>query len=497
LVNGISEGGVVVRSQAAIFGKLVKDYMTLDPLAVSAATPCGQVVARMVAQSASGATIIDHDGRPLGIVTEHDIVHRVVFQQSPDTAIDAVMTTPVATVEADDYLYRAIARMRRADLRHMPAVDDDGRLVGMLDLHDAIADGAGPMMDQIDRLTHEGTLDGLARVKDAQIELAGDMIADNMPAPDIQALLTHINNDIYRRVVEASLQAMADDGLGQPPVRFCIIVMGSGGRGENYLFPDQDNGFILDDYADGDHDRIDGFFIELAERMTRDLDHIGFPLCKGYVMATNPLWRKTLSQWIAQIRLWSRKRSVTAIRLADIFFDFQPVCGDRDLATALRDAVTEITRGNHPFLQQMFHEEADHGVALGFFGGFKTMEDEASGRQVINLKHAGLLPLVETVRLLALRDGVKKTSTMARIEALHASGAITSDDREFLLGGQRILTDVLLAAQIRAFKKGQPVGYLIDPESLSKRRREQLIRALESIRRLRGQVRGEFTGAVF
>jgi signal-transduction protein with cAMP-binding, CBS, and nucleotidyltransferase domain len=353
------------------------------------------------------------------------------------------------------------------------------------------------MMELVDRLTHEGSLDGLARVKDAQVELAGELVADHLPAPDIQALLTHINNDIYRRVVEAALETMAAEGLGAPPVRFCVIVMGSGGRGENYLFPDQDNGFILDDYPDRDHARIDGFFIELAERMTRDLDHIGFPLCRGYVMATNPLWRKTLGQWIEQIGLWSRKRSVTAIRLADIFFDFQPVCGDRALAVRLRDAVTGITRGNHPFLQQMFHEESDHGVALGFFGGFKTFEDEASGREVVNLKHAGLLPLVETVRLLALRDGIKETPTMARIEALHALGAIGGDDREFLLGGQRILTDVLLASQIKAFKKGEPTGYLIDPERLSKRRREQLIRALEAIRRLRSQVRSEFTGAVF
>ncbi len=486
-----------MHSQAAIFLKLVKDYMAPRPLAVVAATPCREVLARMAEETVSGATVVDAAGRPLGIVTEHDFAHRVAFQQPPEAAIGEVMTTPVATVEADDYLYRAIARMRRAGLRHMPAVDGDGRVVGMLDLHDAIADGAGRMMDQIDRLTHEGTLDGLARVKDAQVELADELAADNLPSPDIQALLTHINNDIYRRVVEASLRAMADEGLGEPPVPYSVIVMGSGGRGENYLFPDQDNGFILGDYDDADHHRIDGFFIELAERMTRDLDEIGFPLCKGYVMALNPLWRKTLSQWIAQVRLWSRRRSVATIRLADIFFDFQPVCGDPALASELRRAVTRITRGNHPFLQQMFHEDADHGVALGFFGGLRTVEDEETGKDLINLKHAGVLPLVETVRLLALREGIAETSTAARIEALHAGGAIGGDDREFLLGGQRILTDVLLKAQIRAFKKGEEVSYRIDPESLSKRRRQQLTRALKAIRRLRGQVRGEFTGEPF
>ena len=125
------------------------------------------------------------------------------------------------------------------------------------------------------------------------------------------------------------------------------------------------------------------------------------------------------------------------------------------------------------------------------------VEDETTGKALVHLKHAGILPLVETVRLLAMREGISETATVARIEALHAGGTIGGDDREYLLGGLRILVDVLLKAQIRAYKKGEIVGYRIDPESLSKRRREQLSRALKAIRRLRGQVRTEFTGEIF
>ena len=66
--------------------------------------------------------------------------------------------------------------------------------------------------------------------------------------------------------------------MGAPPVPFCVIVMGSGGRGESYLYPDQDNGFILDDYPDDQHTELDAFFIKLAERMTRDLDMVGTPV---------------------------------------------------------------------------------------------------------------------------------------------------------------------------------------------------------------------------
>ena len=121
---------------------------------------------------------------------------------------------------------------------------------------------------------------------------------------------------------------MAAEGWGEPPAAAATIVMGSGGRGENFLFPDQDNGFIVADYPDDEHGRFDAFFLELAERMCRDLNEIGIPYCNGYCMAVNPLWRKTLPQWIAQIGTWARKGSLVAVRLADIFFDFQPVWGE-------------------------------------------------------------------------------------------------------------------------------------------------------------------------
>jgi hypothetical protein len=57
--------------------------------------------------------------------------------------------------------------------------------------------------------------------------------------------------------------------------------MGSGGRGESLLFPDQDHGFVLADYPDEQHGEIDPWFIELAERFTATLDRLHFPLCDG------------------------------------------------------------------------------------------------------------------------------------------------------------------------------------------------------------------------
>jgi len=490
------EGG---HSRTAVFSMLVRDFMRSrsELLAVRTGTRCADMIALMAAEKASCAIIVDAGGRPIGIITEQDIARRIAYRVPGETLVETVMTSPVMTIERRDYLYHAIAWMRRHDLRHMPVVDRRGRLAGILYLHDALAVSTERLMRQIDQLSHEGTLEGLKDVKEAQVELAEELFSDNLPAPEIQQLLTRINNDMYRRIGESAMSQMAAEGWGDVPVTATTIVMGSGGRGENYLFPDQDNGFIITDYPDGEHSRMDSYFIELAERMCRDLNAVGIPYCNGYCMAVNPLWRKTLSQWIEQITLWGRKSNFVAIRLADIFFDFQPVWGNRELATELRGKVTEMVRHNHYFLRQMFQDQADHNVALGFFGGFITEKEKEEFKGQVNLKYTGTIPLVEAIRLLALREGVEETSTLERIAALNEQGVLSINEHDDLTSAFYLITDILLRKQIRDYKARRRVSYYVDPEALTKRDRVMLLEALKAINNVRKRVNMEFTAEIF
>ena len=496
MANRTDEGG---HSRTAVFSMLVRDFMRprSELLAVRVGTRCSDMIAMMAAEQASCAIIVDAGGRPIGIITEQDIARRITYRIPGETPVETVMTSPVMTIERRDYLYHAIAWMRRHDLRHMPVIDRSGRLAGILYLHDALAVSTERLMRQIDRLSHEGTLEGLKDVKAAQVELAEELFADNLPAPEIQQLLTRINNDMYRRIGESAMHQMAQEGWGDVPVSATTIVMGSGGRGENYLFPDQDNGFIITDYPDAEHSRVNSYFIELAERMCRDLNAVGIPYCNGYCMAVNPLWRKTLSQWIEQINLWGRKSNFVAIRLADIFFDFQPVWGDRDLAVELRSKVTGMVRHNHYFLRQMFQDQADHNVALGFFGGFITEKEKEEFKGQVNLKYTGTIPLVEAVRLLALREGVEETSTLERIRALHHQGVLSVNEHDDLTSAFYLITDILMRKQIRDYKAGRRVSYYVDPDALTKRDRVMLLESLKAINNVRKRVHMEFTAEIF
>ena len=208
--------------------------------------------------------------------------------------------------------------------------------------------------------------DGLKRVKQCEADLAEDALHDGAPVAEVQALLTEINFELHRRALMRAINTMAADGWGGPPVPFALIVMGSAGRGESLLAPDQDNGFILADYDDAAHARIDAYFVPLAVRFTQLLDAIGFPLCVGNVMATNPVWRKRISEWRKQIAVWLRRRTETQLLLSDILVDFQHVWGDAALSQALRSHIMQAIAESPTFVKDLFSIEADHGAALGW-----------------------------------------------------------------------------------------------------------------------------------
>lgn len=478
---------------------LVRDFMRPrhEVLTIRPDTPCRAMIDQFRDKLASCAVVLDASDRPIGVITMQDVACRITFRVPPEAPAESVMSSPVMTIGRQDYLYHAIAQMRRHDLRHMLVVTGHGQFTGIIDLHDALAVAAGRLMPEIDRLTHEGTIDGLREVKIAQIDLAEELFAENLPATDIQRLISHINNDVYRRISDSVLRRMADEGWGEPPVPAAVLVMGSGGRGENFLFPDQDNAFIVGDYADVEHGRIDAFFVEAAERLCRILDEVGIPYCNGYCMAVNPLWRKSLSQWIEQVRLWGKRSSFVAIRLGDIFFDFQPVVGNAEMAHTLRREVTQVVRNNHPFLKRMFQDKIDHNVALGFFGGLVTEKENPDHRGQVNLKYSGLIPLVGAVRLMALREGVEETSTLARIRALYEESVLSAREKDDLSRAFAAITDVLLRQQIADYRAGRPVGYYIAPETFSKRQRNDLVEALKITDAIRKRVHMEFTGHVF
>jgi signal-transduction protein with cAMP-binding, CBS, and nucleotidyltransferase domain len=483
-----------VHSLSAIFRHRAHEQ-SLSPLARIAATEtCAGAVEVMAAAGASAALVIDAGGHNLGIVTEQDIVRRVSFRLAANAPITQAMSAPVEILRSDEYVFSAIARMRRRGLRHMPVAGPGGEILGLLELHRAYAGAIPQLVSLIDALAHEETLAGLAHVKAVQVELAQALLAEQLPGPEILSLLSDINRDIHARVAMIVLERMRESGWGDPPVPICLIVMGSAGRGESALHPDQDNGLILDDYPDQIHHSVDAWAIEFATRLTASLDTIGIPLCKGHVMATNPLWRKARTQWQIQITGWMRQRLGPGARLADIFFDFAPVWGRADFAGELRGVLTPLVAENEGFLRDLYDLQADHATALAWFGRIQAKRAYPGAQLKVDLKLRGILPLVDAVRIMALRHGVAGTGTLTRISALAAAKVFNRDEEDELRGALVHMSGLLLREQLNAARAARQPDNTVPLRNFSRRERESLIGAFRSIERLRRRVSVEIGG---
>jgi CBS domain-containing protein len=106
-----------------------------------AAETVNDAARRMAERRVGSLVIVDGEKRPVGVVTDRDLVVRVLAaRRDPGaTPIVAVMTEAPAVVTADTSIEAALERMRAAGTRRLPVVDADGGLVGILSLDDVLA----------------------------------------------------------------------------------------------------------------------------------------------------------------------------------------------------------------------------------------------------------------------------------------------------------------------------------------------------------------------
>ena len=140
--------------------------------------------------------------------------------------------------------------------------------------------------------------------------------------------------------------------------------------------------------------------------------------------------------------------------------------------------------------------QEDHGVALGLFNRLSPDHDAGVQAGRLNLKYHGLLPLVEAIRLMALRESIAATSTLQRIEQLYEKNVLDTDEREYLSAALDHLTELVLRQQLADHEARLPVGTLVPPEALTRREQALLVDGLQAISRLRARVHSEFTGAL-
>ncbi len=119
----------------------VQEAMTSNPTAITPDTTA-QEAARLMKSEDVGSLPIVEDGRLVGVVTDRDLAIRVLAEgKGPDTTVGEIASKDVVTVDPQQSLEEAARLMAEHQVRRLPVVEEDGRLVGILAQADVAQSG--------------------------------------------------------------------------------------------------------------------------------------------------------------------------------------------------------------------------------------------------------------------------------------------------------------------------------------------------------------------
>lgn len=146
---------------------VVKDIMS-SPVITLHEDATSNKVAHLMDENDLGCVIITNKmGKPVGIITERDLVQRVLAKNLMPDAINAkeIMTSPLVTIEPEETISEAARRMSRLDIRRLGVVYK-GNLVGVVSSRDIL----GVMPELIEIIQEKTRIEGAEQEEETEVE---------------------------------------------------------------------------------------------------------------------------------------------------------------------------------------------------------------------------------------------------------------------------------------------------------------------------------------
>lgn len=468
------------RIDSYVFERTLGDVMSAPPVLIRADASLQEAASVMIGRRI-GALLVGEAGvPPRGIVTERDLLRAAAAGTGEPraTRVAELMSTPVECMQADEMLYRALGRMDRLGVRHLCIVQADGAPIGMVSQRDLLQFRARGALEIGDAVTHAADAHALAAAFGRVPAAAERLVAEGVGGVEVARVVSSELRAVTARAAELALGAQ--QALGRDaPAPWCVLVLGSAGRGESLLAADQDNALI---HAGSAQD--DAWFAEFGTQLSSLLDESGVPLCKGGVMAANAPWRGDLQGWQERIGAWLQRARPEDLLNIDIFFDLAPVAGDARLARDLHHEAVAAAAKAPPFLALLAASMGGLLPLLGFFGRLRA----GNGR--VDLKRCSLLPIVSLARGLALRVGSTERSTPGRLRDAVSAGRLSESDASELIELHERTMTLVLGQQLRDLEEGVRPSSRVALSALGKAQARALARQLRRLEQVMENARG-------
>ena len=413
-----------------------------------------------------------------GILTDTDICRAI--SESADSKLTKCHTYAnfkLRTISEHHDVSDALLTMIRYQVHRLPVVNAAGEIIGIL--------GQSNLLAYISHHSQLITLQ-IQQAQDIQtLANAVDQIGQYIRAQQhngikvgvISRMVQTLNAQVFTKLWQLIVPDMVFENT-------CVIVMGSEGRGEQIMRTDQDNALIIrNGFSHPD-------LPQYAEQFNQHLANMGYPLCDGNIMMTNPIWRLPLNRFKTQISQWFKAKEPNHSIWLAALLDASYVCGDERLLDSLRQHLAIAYQQADPMFVRSFARAAlQFGDVNQWWKNFAPLIGKPVDHD-IDLKKAGIFPLVHGIRAMALEKQIfDVTSTKSRLQALARCGVLTQKRAETLNETLEFFIGQRLAVALQSQDKNV---HRVDPATLSALERDLLKECLALVKSFKNQLRQHY-----
>ena len=468
----------------------VATLIRTPPLVCQGSEPVREAARRMTDQGASAVLV--PRGDTFGIVTDRDLRSRVIAAGlSPDAPVSAIMTEPAYTVTADRLGGDVLLDMLERNVHHIPVLSAAGEVLGVVDDGDLVAaEGRKPLLLRRAIALAESPAD-LAAVAAGLNPTIIALHDARVAAEHVAAVRSVVLDTLTRRLVELAVR-----DAGEPPVPFTWFALGSLARREAVPSSDVDSALAFQDEspeASGrDPGQVSGYLGRVAQAVDEGLRACGMSPDAHGANAANPLFARSLASWHRAARSLSEDPTQDkALILVSVITDSRPVWSTRGLvASGLWEA---RPYPDHPYLLRLLARYAlSFRPPTGFLRDF-VVEHSGERRGQLDIKHGGMIPIVDLARWAGMAAGIASASTLERLRAAEAAGTMETTEARTLMEAFDFIFSLRLDHQVEQLRRGQAPDDFIDPKTLNPLTRSYLREAFRAVASVQANLAAELS----
>jgi len=387
---------------------------------VSRETPVVEVARQLQSKRIDCVVVVDESGIPVGKLTDGHLRDAILKGPIlPEAPVSSLMSSKLYAAHPGENIGDLLVKLTRAGTNYLIVTEDgslNSRAVGLVSERNLFLQyGRFPSVIG-EAIGSAPDVTSLRALRDRLEALILEFLESRRSLIWLMEMVGVLNRRLNQRIIELVLAGMREE-WGTPPVEFCWLMMGSGGRDELLIRSAVYHALVYEDPEPEQVEPATRFFREMASRVAHAIRQCGFLESPQNVLAHKPGWCLPISEMKAKFTAFIREPVASHVYAARDAFDFQPVPGQSDsLADQLSEHIQMELKDNPGFIRHMASDSLLNQPPRTIFSGY-VVDQKGMRKDELAIKLHALLPLVDVARVLTLESGRHRpTATFKRLD---------------------------------------------------------------------------------